>query len=364
MGHTHPVNDTDTHFIIDPITRAITNAESKKTLLMQNDHNSERFSFEIDRYVEDHDMTLCNQVEIHFSNVDSNRKNTSLGVYEVDDVTLTEDETKLIFTWLVSENATLYSGSLNFLIMFSCIENGQRVYRWNTGVNNSISIAKGMYNGEAIAESYPDILVQWKEELFAAVYGYKTVSIGPTEPETYPYLWFDTSDGYGQNIGVITVKDADGIITIVRPYTQIDDVVGLVDALNDVVSKVDAFGETVNSLGETVDSLGETVDSLGETLNSHTHLPSDIGAIYGTKIAVLLSVDGWGDTLTQTVSVPGVSAVNDILVAAYPTDTMVWAEAGVLATAQTSDSVTFTCVTVPETDVTANIIILNGVVSA
>ena len=68
--HKHPVYDTDTHFVIDPITRVVSNPESKKTILMQNDHNSERFSFEITRYIEGHDLTLSDKVEIHYANVE------------------------------------------------------------------------------------------------------------------------------------------------------------------------------------------------------------------------------------------------------------------------------------------------------
>ena len=139
--HKHPVYDTDTHFVIDPITRVVSNPESKKTLLMQNDHNSERFSFEITRYIEGHDLTLSDKVEIHYANVDSNKNNKNLGVYEVSDVELLEDTTDtIVFTWLVSENATVYAGTLSFLILFACTENGEDVYRWNSGINTSISI--------------------------------------------------------------------------------------------------------------------------------------------------------------------------------------------------------------------------------
>lgn len=351
MGHTHPVYDTDTHFIIDPITRAVTNAESKKTLLMQNDHNSEEFSFELDKVVEGHDMTLCNQIEIHYSNVDQTKRNSSLGVYEVNNLEVTEDGNKVAFTWVVSENATLYAGSLNFLIKFMCVEDGVVTYRWNTGVNNTITIAKGLQNGEAVTENYPDILTQWKEELFAAVYGYKAISIGPIEPQTYPYIWFDTSDSDSQNVGTITVKTINGVKRAITPYIEVNSIYGLTEYIVETVS---------DSIAD-YDFRPETIGAAPEI---HTHKPEDTGAIYGSKIAVALPMSGWDSNKTQTVSVPGVSEANDILVAAYPGDMQVWAEAGVLATEQTSDSVTFTCVNVPEADVTANIIILNGVVNA
>ena len=84
--HKHPVYDTDLHLLIDPITREITN-ESGKTVIMQYDHNSERFTFEIPRYVDGHDMSLCNVVEFHYINTDANDKTIqNADVYQVDDL--------------------------------------------------------------------------------------------------------------------------------------------------------------------------------------------------------------------------------------------------------------------------------------
>ena len=63
MAHKHEVIDTDKHFIIDPVTMGFS-TESKKTTLMQGDHNCERFTFEIPRFIDKHDMSLCNRVEM------------------------------------------------------------------------------------------------------------------------------------------------------------------------------------------------------------------------------------------------------------------------------------------------------------
>lgn len=57
MAHKHPIYDTDPHFKIDGDTRVIINASDVKVALMQGDHNSERFTFEIPRYVDGHDMS-------------------------------------------------------------------------------------------------------------------------------------------------------------------------------------------------------------------------------------------------------------------------------------------------------------------
>lgn len=51
--HEHSIYDTDPHFVIDAVTRAIT-TQSKKLKLMQYDHNSERLTFEMPRHIDGH----------------------------------------------------------------------------------------------------------------------------------------------------------------------------------------------------------------------------------------------------------------------------------------------------------------------
>ena len=70
MSHIHNVTDGDNKFIVDGISRAIKNASASKTTVMQFDHNSEVFTFEIPRYIEGHDMTACNRVEVHYLNIE------------------------------------------------------------------------------------------------------------------------------------------------------------------------------------------------------------------------------------------------------------------------------------------------------
>lgn len=160
MEHLHPVTDTDAHFVINTITRDIS-AVSGKTALIQGDHNSERFTFELSsRYVERHDMSLCNVVQVHYIN------GKSAGICELKPVVSEEDTDKVVMTWLISNNATKYSGALRFLIKFKCISDaGEVEYEWNTQIFDGVKISEGINNGEYIAEGYPDILEQWRNEL-------------------------------------------------------------------------------------------------------------------------------------------------------------------------------------------------------
>ena len=164
MAHLHGVIDMDKHFVIDAETREITN-QSNKITLMQHDHNSERFTFELPKMVDGHDMSLCNLVQVHYINIDSSAtRATNPGIYVVEDFEISpDDEEVVIGSWLISSNATKYAGNLNFILRFLCVaEDETVVYAWNTAPFTGISIGKGIDNTAAVTEKYADILAQWQ----------------------------------------------------------------------------------------------------------------------------------------------------------------------------------------------------------
>lgn len=175
MGLIQSVVDLDVHYRIDPISRII-ETSSKKVTIMQHDHKSERFTFEVPRFVEGHDMSLCNKIEVHYINTSSANKNEhSKDVYLVDDVQISpEDENVVIFSWLISCNATKYAGTLNFLIRFACLTASTIDYAWHTDIHKGISVGKGMYNGEAVVENNSDALG-------AALDGVESATVRATE---------------------------------------------------------------------------------------------------------------------------------------------------------------------------------------
>ena len=166
MPHSHPIYDSDKHFVIDPITRNITN-NSSKLIIMQYDHNSERFTFEIPRVIEGHDMSLSDVVRVHFINIGSIKTNTNSGAYEVDDVEVSSDNPDIItFSWLISGAATKYNGSLNFAIRFYCLSDESEIeYSWGTNIYSEIKVSNSLDNSETIVEDYVDVLEQWKQEV-------------------------------------------------------------------------------------------------------------------------------------------------------------------------------------------------------
>ena len=166
MAHIHSVHDSDAHFSINPITRVLRNEASGKTSLIQYDHNSERFTFEIPRMVEGHDMSLCNHIRVHYINIDAKTKAQASGVYEVEDMRISpESDDVVICSWLISRNCTQLVGSLNFLIRFCCVTDGFVDYAWNTATYTGISVSSGIDADETFKDDYVDIIEQWKADV-------------------------------------------------------------------------------------------------------------------------------------------------------------------------------------------------------
>lgn len=117
--------------------------------------------------------------------------------------------------------------------------------------------------------------------------------------------------------------------------------------------------ETAQALG--LDSADPTVNEALSALHSKfsTLTPFDIGTVQVFKASADLPMSGWSEK-TQTVAVQGVTAANDILVSSAPACATEWTKRGVIASAQSNGIVTFTCVSDPTTDLSANILIMNG----
>ena len=222
MSHKDMIIDADMKFIIDPATREIKNNSMPETVV-QHDHNSERFGFLLPRYIEGHDMMDCNRVEIHYKNIDNSSGEEVSGVYEVSDMRIDEDdETRVAFSWLVSQNATQRVGALIFLVRFSCIAgDGTVEYVWNTSIFKGIFVSSGMYNSDEIIEQYADVLERWKAELVDAanmplVVNITTDSEGTfvTSDKTYDEIEEAYRDGknifaYVEYVGAVTTGEAE-----------------------------------------------------------------------------------------------------------------------------------------------------------
>ena len=217
MPHSHPIYDSDKHFVIDPITRNITN-NSSKLIIMQYDHNSERFTFEIPRVIEGHDMSLSDAVRVHFINIGSIKTNTNSGVYEVDDVEVSSDNPDIItFSWLISGAATKYNGSLHFAIRFYCLSDESEIeYSWGTNIYSEIKVSNSLDNSETIVEDYVDVLEKWKQDVIDTCFDYiNTVAKEETSDSVMDAL-YDTGfiNPATDGSGVILLASDNNILTL------------------------------------------------------------------------------------------------------------------------------------------------------
>ena len=164
MAHLHEVLGDDPHFKIDPDTRVIIRTSENEPILIQNDHNSERFTFEIPKFVDGHDMELCDVIRVHFINISAeNSLENALGLYEVDDLHVSaDDESTMVFSWLLSREATTLVGTLSFLVEFICKKDGNVIdYSWHTGIYTGGIVSPGIDNTDSVIGQYYDVLNHW-----------------------------------------------------------------------------------------------------------------------------------------------------------------------------------------------------------
>lgn len=164
LTHAREVIDTDVPFTIDPITKEIKPGAANLTLA-QRAKNSERFTFTIPgTTIEGHDMTKCNSVLIHFQNISEGGSQRSIGIYHVED--LAEVNGSVTLSWLIGEEATVYSGALIFSIHFACFnENGEMVYNFPTLTFSQITVGETVWNSETIEKEYPDIIAEFNARI-------------------------------------------------------------------------------------------------------------------------------------------------------------------------------------------------------
>lgn len=167
MAHIHDVFDAEPRYVIDSVTRAIVNKENSKEVIVQGDHNSERFAFEIPRYIDAHDMSLCNRVQVHFINIGPNTARVA-DVYPIDDLQIDPENTEqVICSWLISSRATTHAGSLNFILRFMCVnDEGKVEYSWSTTPYTNVIISSSIINSSEVVDHYAsDILESWYNQL-------------------------------------------------------------------------------------------------------------------------------------------------------------------------------------------------------
>lgn len=166
IEHEHEVEAKEVTFEIDPETRTISNVTGEIVKLVQGDHKSTRFVFNMPRYINGHDMMLCNMVYIPYINAEPDGRTQKFrkGVFTAKDMQLVDNDT-VKFTWLVTRNSTYYAGALSFMVIFQCMEGERILYSWNAEPNADVVITAKLDSGETFELEYIDIIEQWKSSV-------------------------------------------------------------------------------------------------------------------------------------------------------------------------------------------------------
>ena len=167
------VEDTDHHFTIDPFTREIISKDPQKDVLIQNDHNSERFTFEIPRFIEGFDVGNCDEVLVCYTN------GRSTGVYPVDDLKVYPFVNDVLTcSWLVSQNATKNIGKLSFMLRFAKVNADATVeYAWSTKSYENVKVLETIDSIDRFEGEYVDPIQRWKNDVKAEMSAYVETTV-------------------------------------------------------------------------------------------------------------------------------------------------------------------------------------------
>lgn len=247
--HRHPIYDDDPHFIINPITRKIRYEQGGQLpVLVQGDHNSEVYTFEIPRYIDRHDMMLCDVLQIHYINIEANNNmNRNSGIYEIKDMQVSpDDENICVFSWTISANATAFIGALSFSIRLACSEASKLTYVWNSSPYNSIPVSETYNNSTLVVEQYADVLETWYWEfVHATTQGVNVIEEAKREALTK----------IGQ-VGGIIISDSE---------PDVEDAVAWLDTDNDIlrIRRADGTWDGLESIKGESGSIENAVGELG-----------------------------------------------------------------------------------------------------
>lgn len=349
MSHIHDdsmIKDDDKFFIVDPETRDITNETGDTLKIIQFDHNSERCTFELPRYIDGHDMMESNKVEIHYINTSSGTSSSTrrsiAGIYDVTDLQVNPDnEETVTCTWLISMNSTQLAGTLKFILKFICYDQtGEDTasYIWHSNVCKLIEILPGMNNGDDIMTTYPDMFLQLNQEFDEKLEALKDITKG--EDGITPHVgdngnWFigDTDTGIsasgsytlpaaGESLGGVKsggdVSINDGVIAVnddshdhtrikgVRPSDSGLKPPSYVGANTTRFNMLDGFiGTEMESIGP-VDVILMNNNSLDESLYITALAIQKIHGIPKAWIAAGQNGDSWGGA-TELITANNIS---------------------------------------------------------
>lgn len=152
--------ETEPHIVVGD-DRFISVPKELQRIAVQYDHDVETVTFDCPRYWDDLDMS---DLSIYINYM---RKDRVVGIYKATDISVdTTNDRIMHFNWKISRNVTEVVGQIKFLV---CIKkgdaDGNEVNHWNSELNTEMYISEGLEAGEGYFDSYPDIILQWEDEV-------------------------------------------------------------------------------------------------------------------------------------------------------------------------------------------------------
>lgn len=152
--------EAEPHIVVGD-DRFISVPKELQRIAVQYDHDVETVTFDCPRYWDDLDMS---DLSIYINYM---RKDRVVGIYKATDISVdTTNERIMHFNWKISRNVTEVVGQIKFLV---CIKkgdaDGNEVNHWNSELNTEMYISEGLEAGEGYFDSYPDIILQWEDEV-------------------------------------------------------------------------------------------------------------------------------------------------------------------------------------------------------
>lgn len=198
-------SNTDKTLVIDNDLRTIEIPSSVTNLGVESDDKVLRLNFRMPRYLGKTDLSIF-AIRINYLNA-SGEGDT----YFVNDMEIVGDN--LTFSWLVGPNATAYKGDTQFNVCMKIVDSQGYIQKeYNTTIA-TLPVLEGLETEKGIVESYPDILEQWKNQLFGIsgteeaklhekseeeqeIIAQKGIEVLATIPEDYQTTYKMANDAY------------------------------------------------------------------------------------------------------------------------------------------------------------------------
>lgn len=165
---------------------------------------------------------------------------------------------------------------------------------------------------------------------------------------------FTNDAGYVTDAGVTSFNGSTGAVTYSAPVTSVNGSTGNVTVtVPTKTSDLDNDSGFITSYTET-DPVFTASDAYGITSSDISNWN---GKASKTSTTATLTSAGWS-SLTQTVSVTGVTASNDVIISPDTSSRDEYISSGVWCASQGSGTLTFTCETDPTSNLTVNVLIL------